>query len=42
VLGGESVQYEMDDLGMLLFFAGYATISVIAFSWLRRRHSAAR
>ncbi|GAB3302969.1 CPBP family glutamic-type intramembrane protease [Pseudoclavibacter terrae] len=42
VLGGDSVQFEMDDLGMLLFFAGYATISVVTFSWLRRRHSAAR
>lgn len=36
VLGAEGVQFEMDELGLLLFFAGYATVSIVAFSWLRR------
>ncbi|PPF46041.1 hypothetical protein C5B85_05145 [Pseudoclavibacter sp. AY1F1] len=41
VLGVEGVQFEMDELGMLLFFAGYASISIILFSWLRGRHRVA-
>lgn len=41
VLGVEGVQFEMDELGMLLFFAGYASISIVVFSWLRGRQRAA-
>lgn len=42
VLGVEGVQFEMDELGMLLFFVGYASLSIIAFSWLRGRRTGAR